>query len=93
VTEYLIVIEQGETSYGAYSPDLPGCVAVGETLEGVERLMREAIALHIEGLLAEGEPLPRPRSAATGRQRGFPAIPKGRPETSPADLRVRGPWP
>jgi predicted RNase H-like HicB family nuclease len=63
VSEYLVVIEQGESGFGAYSPDLPGCAAVGETVEEVERLMQEAIAFHIEGLLAEGQPVPQPSSS------------------------------
>jgi predicted RNase H-like HicB family nuclease len=61
---YAVVIEKGETSYGAYVPDLPGCVAVGETLQEVERLIREAIQFHIEGLREGGEPVPDPTSIA-----------------------------
>ena len=60
---YGIVIEKGETSYGAYVPDLPGCVAVGETQEEVEALIREAIQFHIEGLREEGLPVPEPTSS------------------------------
>ena len=60
---YGIVIEKGETSYGAYVPDLPGCVAVGETQEEVETLIREAIQFHIEGLREEGLPVPEPSSS------------------------------
>jgi len=51
---YAVVIEKGETSYGAYVPDLPGCVAVGETLEEVKQLITEAIEFHIEGMLVDG---------------------------------------
>ncbi|HAT13977.1 MAG TPA: hypothetical protein DCS91_10765, partial [Microcoleaceae bacterium UBA11344] len=47
---YAVVIEKGKTSYGAYVPDLPGCVAVAESLEEVRSLIKEAIAFHIEGL-------------------------------------------
>jgi len=61
---YLVVIEQGEKTFGAYVPDLPGCAAVGETKEEVLRLVREAIALHIEGLREQGLPVPAPRSQA-----------------------------
>jgi predicted RNase H-like HicB family nuclease len=61
---YLVVIEQGDTSVGAYVPDLPGCVAVGETEAEALRLVREAIALHIEALRGQGVPIPRPRSHA-----------------------------
>jgi predicted RNase H-like HicB family nuclease len=60
--KYGVVIEKGETSYGAYAPDLPGCVAVGESLEEVEELIREAIKFHIEGLREEGLPVPEPSS-------------------------------
>jgi predicted RNase H-like HicB family nuclease len=59
---YAIVIEKGPTSYGAYIPDLPGCVAVGETLEEVRNLIQEAIEFHLEGLKSDGEPLPMPTS-------------------------------
>jgi predicted RNase H-like HicB family nuclease len=55
---YAVLIEAGETSYGAYVPDLPGCVAAGKTVEEVERLIREAIELHLEALLRDGDPVP-----------------------------------
>lgn len=58
---YLILVEGGPPSnYSAWSPDLPGCVATGATVEEVEREMRAAIALHLEGLAADGEPIPEP---------------------------------
>ena len=58
---YVILIEGGPPSnYSAWSPDLPGCVATGDTLEGVEREMRAAIAFHLEGLAEEGAPIPDP---------------------------------
>jgi predicted RNase H-like HicB family nuclease len=56
--KYAVIIEQGDTGYGAYVPDLPGCVAVGENLEEVKRLIREAIVFHLEGLREEGLPIP-----------------------------------
>ena len=62
--EYLVVIERGPSSFGAYVPDLPGCVAVGETRQEVEVLIREAIESHIEGLREEGQPLPEPSSTS-----------------------------
>ena len=62
--EYLVVIERGPSSFGAYVPDLPACVAVGETREDVETLIREAIEFHIEGLREEGQPLPEPSSTS-----------------------------
>jgi predicted RNase H-like HicB family nuclease len=61
---YAIVIERGETSYGAYVPDLPGCVAAAETREEVVKLIHEAIEQHIQLLREEGMPVPEPRSAA-----------------------------
>jgi len=60
---YAVVIEKGESSYGAYVPDLPGCVAAGDTKEEAIRLIQEAIELHIEGLKEEGEPVPPPSSS------------------------------
>ena len=59
---YAIVIEQGEGNYSAYVPDLPGCVAVGQTLEETRRQMREAIEFHLEGLRADGVSVPEPTS-------------------------------
>jgi len=56
--KYAVVIERGSTSYGASVPDLPGCIAVGATREAVERLIQEAIALHIAELREEGLALP-----------------------------------
>ncbi|MDI6773543.1 MAG: type II toxin-antitoxin system HicB family antitoxin, partial [bacterium] len=47
---YMVVVERGETSWGAHVPDLPGCIAVGETRDEALRLIREAIEFHIEGL-------------------------------------------
>lgn len=61
---YLIIIEKGKENYGAYSPDLPGCVAVGDTIEEVERNMREAIKMHIQGMIEDREPIPVPQSTA-----------------------------
>ena len=57
---YGIVIEKGETSYGAYMPDLPGCVAAAETREEVSRLIKEAIEFHLEGLKEDGLEIPKP---------------------------------
>jgi predicted RNase H-like HicB family nuclease len=58
---YLILVEGGPPSnFSAWSPDLPGCVATGATVEDVEREMRAAIALHLEGLAADGAPIPEP---------------------------------
>ena len=59
---YLVVIERGKTSWGAHVPDLPGCIAAGETREEVLELIREAIDLHIESLRQDGIPVPSPSS-------------------------------
>jgi predicted RNase H-like HicB family nuclease len=59
---YLVVIEKSDTGFGAYVPDLPGCVAVGNTEEEALRLISEAVALHIEALKEQGLPVPQPRS-------------------------------
>ena len=62
--QYVVIFEKGENSYGAYVPDLPGCIAVGETLEEVSTLIVEAIAFHIEALQDAGEPVPQPSFSA-----------------------------
>ena len=60
--KFVVVIEKGPTSYGAYVPDLPVCVAAADTREEVERLISEAIRLHIDLMRESGEPIPEPRS-------------------------------
>jgi len=63
--QYTAIIEkEPNTDWGAYVPDLPGCVAVGATGEEVEQLIREAIELHLQGMREDGEPIPEPHSAA-----------------------------
>ena len=61
---YAVIIEKGETSYGAYAPDLPGCIAVGKTREEVEKLIHEAIEFHLEGMAEDGDHIPEPTSIA-----------------------------
>jgi len=61
---YAIVIERGPTSYGAFVPDLPGCVAAGDTREEVVKLIREAIELHLEEMRKEKLQIPEPSSSA-----------------------------
>ena len=63
--QYLVVIEKGETSYGAYVPDLPGCIAAADSEAEVHQLIKEAIELHIEGLREDGHPVPPPTSSGT----------------------------
>ena len=59
---YMVIVEKGRNSWGAYVPDLPGCTAAGETREEVVTLIREAIEFHLEGLRADGQPVPDPSS-------------------------------
>jgi predicted RNase H-like HicB family nuclease len=61
---YAVVIEKAEDNYSAYVPDLPGCVATGESVEEVETQIREAIRFHIDGLKADGLAIPQPTSIA-----------------------------
>jgi len=60
--QYLVIVEKGPTSYGAYVPDLPGCVAAADSRDEVLTLIREAIEMHIEGLREDGQPIPEPSS-------------------------------
>lgn len=90
--KYAVIIEKGPTSYGAYVPDLPGCVAAAETREEVDTLIREAIQLYIEALQEDGLPVPEPHSyelveaypssASDGHR-----CPHGRARSSAADAR------
>jgi predicted RNase H-like HicB family nuclease len=61
---YAVVIEKADGNYSAYVPDLPGCVATGDTVEAAEAEIREAVRFHIEGLKADGLPVPMPTSIA-----------------------------
>ena len=58
--KYLVVFEQTPNNWAAYVPDLPGCVATGDTRDDTEELIREAVELHIESLIAHHEPVPEP---------------------------------
>jgi len=59
---YAVVIEKADGNYSAYVPDLPGCVATGDTVEETESEIREAIELHLEGMREDGLPIPTPQS-------------------------------
>jgi predicted RNase H-like HicB family nuclease len=61
----LVIVEQTDTGFSAYSPDVPGCVATGATRPLVEASMREAIEFHLEGLRSDGAPVPEPHTYAT----------------------------
>jgi len=60
---YAIVIEKAENNYAAYVPDLPGCVATGQTIEETEQQIREAIDLHLRGMREDRMPIPEPSSS------------------------------
>lgn len=62
--QYLVVIEEGPSSFGAYVPDLPGCIAVGVSRAEVSRLIQEAIELYVEGMKEDGLPVPQPHSTS-----------------------------
>lgn len=60
--KYLVVIEETETGFSTYSPDLPGCIATGDTKKEVERNMQDGILFHLEGIPEDGKQIPEPRS-------------------------------
>ncbi|MGI8962279.1 MAG: type II toxin-antitoxin system HicB family antitoxin [Bryobacteraceae bacterium] len=62
--QYTVIIEKEPTSYGAYVPDLQGCVAVGATREEAEDLIKGAIEMHLEGMREDGDPIPEPTTQA-----------------------------
>jgi predicted RNase H-like HicB family nuclease len=62
--QYLVVIEESEAGFGAYVPDLPGCIAAATSRDEVLTLIQEAIEFHIEGMRDHGDPVPRPASTA-----------------------------
>jgi predicted RNase H-like HicB family nuclease len=60
---YAVVIEKGAKGFGAYVPDLPGCIAAAKTRDEVVKLIQDAMEFHIEGLKQDGEPVPKPTSS------------------------------
>jgi predicted RNase H-like HicB family nuclease len=62
--QYLVVIEKTGNGYGAYVPDLPGCIAAARTRAEVEKLIESAIQFHLEGMREDGDPIPRPTTRA-----------------------------
>jgi predicted RNase H-like HicB family nuclease len=58
--EYTVIYERGQTNWGAYVPDLPGCVSIGDTLAEVQENIKEAIELYLEVLKEDGKPIPKP---------------------------------
>jgi len=63
MTKYAIVIEKGPNNLSAYVPDLPGCITTGKAVEEIERNIREAVELHLQGLREDGLPIPEPSTA------------------------------
>ena len=61
--DYVVIVEKAENSFGAYVPDLPGCVAVAATREELLPLIKDAIAFHLEGLQQDGQAIPAPSSS------------------------------
>ena len=61
--KYAVIVEKGESGFGAYVPDLPGCIAAGESREEVIKQIQEAIEIHIDGLKDDGFPIPVPSSS------------------------------
>ena len=62
--KYAVIIEKAENNYSAYAPDIPGCIAVGDTLEETKQMIQEAIEFHLEGMREEGLPIPEPTTHA-----------------------------
>lgn len=58
--KYGVVIEKSENGFGAYVPDLPGCAALGDTIEETKRLIKSTIIMHLKGMRADGDPIPEP---------------------------------
>jgi predicted RNase H-like HicB family nuclease len=63
MVDYVVIVEKGQTSYGAYVPDLPGCIALADSRQEVLQLIREAIEFHLEGLREDGKPAPAAASS------------------------------
>jgi predicted RNase H-like HicB family nuclease len=63
--KYAIVIERGPNNLSAYVPDLPGCVTTGKTVEEIEQNIREAMELHLEGMMEDGQPIPEPSTSVS----------------------------
>ena len=61
---YAVLFERTDTGYSAHVPDLPGCVPAGPTLEETSALIRDAIRMHLAGMVADGEPIPAPKTIA-----------------------------
>lgn len=74
IKRYPIVIEKAEGNYSAYSPDVPGCVTVGDTIEETLQMMKEALEFHFEGTIEEGLPIPEPTSVVNYVEVEIPTV-------------------
>jgi len=59
--KYLVIIEKAKNNYSAYSPDVLGCVTTGKTIEETLKMMKEALEFHFEGMIEDGEAIPKPK--------------------------------
>ncbi len=73
---YAVVIEKAKRNYSAYAPDIPGCVAAGKTVKETKKLMREAIEFHLEGMMLDGDAVPKPTSSCCFLDVQIPKIDK-----------------
>jgi predicted RNase H-like HicB family nuclease len=69
VGPYAVILEKTRTGYSAYAPDLPGCIAAGDTVRQTAELMREAIEMHVAGMCEDGLPVPEPGAVSAARRR------------------------
>ena len=91
--KYAVVFEQTPNNYCAYSPDLPGCVSTGKTWEDIQRMIREAIAFHIEAMLEHGEPFPEPKMSLVDAEAYHNEVLAGYDEYAFAEFGDDGPDP
>ena len=80
--KYVAVIEKTGNGYSAYLPDLPGCIAAGDTFEETSQLIREAANFHVEGMIEDGDTIPLPTSAAIDVEVELPVQPEETPAKS-----------
>ncbi|MCY4579155.1 MAG: type II toxin-antitoxin system HicB family antitoxin [Chloroflexi bacterium] len=72
--KYLAIIEKTDNGYSAYLPDLPGCIAAGDTREETEQLIREGVVYHLEFMREDGDPIPEPTTTALTVEVELPAV-------------------
>jgi predicted RNase H-like HicB family nuclease len=72
--KYAILIERTDNGYSAYAPDLPGCIAAGDTFEETRQLIEEAANFHVEGMIEDGETIPEPLNTAVEVEVEVPTV-------------------